>query len=177
MKLTCTDHEEADTKIIHHICNIDVQANFVIRCSDTDIAAIMLGNMRHLKNEDSHVWILTGIGNREAFMKFGDPDLFRDLELEKNVFNKIQKFICEVYNVPGMIEVDAARLQLFINTYMVSDVNEEFIQKNVKNFDASNLPPCKKVDTKNADEDNEDIQYQHLIDNELSIFNDDDNED
>ncbi|GFV74272.1 hypothetical protein TNCV_5127161 [Trichonephila clavipes] len=62
--LTCTDHEEADTKIIHHICNIDVQANFVIRCSDTDIAAIMLGNMRHLKNEDSHVWILTDIGNR-----------------------------------------------------------------------------------------------------------------
>ncbi|GFW57465.1 uncharacterized protein TNCV_543751 [Trichonephila clavipes] len=76
-----------------------------------------------------------------------------------------------------MIDVDAARLQLFINTYMVSDVNEEFIRKNVKNFDASNLPPCKKVDTKDADEDNEDIQYQHWIDDELSIFNDDDNED
>ncbi|GFT41856.1 hypothetical protein TNCV_1667151 [Trichonephila clavipes] len=124
-------HEEADTKIIHHICNIDVQANFVIRCSDTDIAAIMLGNMRHLKNEDSHVCILSGIGNRT--------------------------FICEVYNVPGMIDVDAVRLQLFINTYMVSDVNEEFIRKNLKNFDASNLPACKKVDTKDADEDNEDI--------------------
>ncbi|PRD35243.1 UNVERIFIED_CONTAM: hypothetical protein NCL1_12117 [Trichonephila clavipes] len=47
--LTCADHEEADTEIIHHICNIDAQANFVIRCSDTDIAAIMLGNMHHLK--------------------------------------------------------------------------------------------------------------------------------
>ncbi|GFU53522.1 gamma-aminobutyric acid receptor alpha-like [Trichonephila clavipes] len=88
--LTCTDHEEADTKIIQHICNIDVQANFAIQCSDTDMAAIMLGNMRHLKNEDSHVCILTGIGNR-----------------------------------------------LFINTYMVSAVNEEFIRKNLKNFDAS----------------------------------------
>ncbi|GFY45514.1 uncharacterized protein TNIN_165391 [Trichonephila inaurata madagascariensis] len=42
--LTCTDHEEADTKIIHRIYNIDAQTNFVIRCSDT--AAIMLGNMR-----------------------------------------------------------------------------------------------------------------------------------
>ncbi|GFW84840.1 uncharacterized protein TNCV_681281 [Trichonephila clavipes] len=177
----------------------------------------------------------------ETFMKFGDPDLFRDLELEKNVFNKIQKFICEAYNVPGMIDVDAARFQLFINTYMVSDVNEEFIRMNVKTFDASNLPPCKsellqqfrranyitslwsiahmkaicifspknngwtfkdnqyhfnwfdgdqllafvseslqdesEVDIKDADEDNEDIQYQHWIDDELSIFNDDDNED
>ncbi|GFV87261.1 uncharacterized protein TNCV_5114791 [Trichonephila clavipes] len=42
-----------------------------------------------------------------------------------------------------MIDVDAARLQLFINTYMVSDVNEQFNRKNVKNFDASNLPMCK----------------------------------
>ncbi|GFY41709.1 hypothetical protein TNIN_279921 [Trichonephila inaurata madagascariensis] len=66
--LTCTDHEEADTKIIHHICNIDAQANFVIRCSDTDIAAIMLGNMRHLKMKDSHVWILTGIENRVRYI-------------------------------------------------------------------------------------------------------------
>ncbi|GFW15428.1 uncharacterized protein TNCV_3741321 [Trichonephila clavipes] len=66
--LTCTDHEEDDTKIIHHIGNIDVQANFVIRCSGTDIAAIMLGNMRHLKNEDSHVWILTLIGNRVRYI-------------------------------------------------------------------------------------------------------------
>ncbi|GFY18191.1 uncharacterized protein TNCV_2045971 [Trichonephila clavipes] len=38
------------------------------------------------------------------------------------------------YNVPGMTDVDAVRLQPFINTYMVSDVNEEFIRKNVKNL-------------------------------------------
>lgn len=36
-----------------------------------------------------------------------------------------------------------ARLQLFINNYTVSDINEEFNRKNVKNFDACNLPPCK----------------------------------
>ncbi|KAL4707134.1 hypothetical protein ACJJTC_018869 [Scirpophaga incertulas] len=78
-----------------------------------------------------------------AFMKLGDVDLFSDLELEQNVFNTIQKFICQLYNVAGIIDVDAARLQLFINTYMVCDVNEEFNRKNVKNFDASNLPPCK----------------------------------
>ena len=48
-----------------------------------------------------------------------------------------------MYNVAGIIDVDAARLQLFINTYTASDVNEEFSRKKVKNFDASNLPPCK----------------------------------
>lgn len=48
--LSCPEHEEADTKIIHHICNFDDQANFVIQCSDTDIAVIMLGNMHHFKN-------------------------------------------------------------------------------------------------------------------------------
>ncbi|GFY51258.1 hypothetical protein TNIN_121421 [Trichonephila inaurata madagascariensis] len=42
-----------------------------------------------------------------------------------------------------MIDVDDVRLQLFINTYMVSDVNEEFNRKNVKNFDVSNLPASK----------------------------------
>ncbi|KAG8179171.1 hypothetical protein JTE90_024375 [Oedothorax gibbosus] len=58
--------ENADTKIIHHICNIDAQANFVIRCSNTDIAAIMLGNMRHLKH--SHVWMLIGVGNKVRYV-------------------------------------------------------------------------------------------------------------
>ncbi|GFU34161.1 uncharacterized protein TNCV_3199531 [Trichonephila clavipes] len=64
--LTCTDHEEANTKIIHHIYNIDAQTNFVIRCSDT--AAILLGNMRHLKNNDYRVWILTGIVHKLRYI-------------------------------------------------------------------------------------------------------------
>ncbi|GFW09795.1 hypothetical protein TNCV_868571 [Trichonephila clavipes] len=37
----------------------------------------------------------------------------------------------------------ASRLQLFINTYMVIDVIEEFNRKNVKNLVASNIPTCK----------------------------------
>ena len=62
-------------------------------------------------------------------MKLGDPDLPSNLKLQKNVFNTIQRFICEVYKVAGIIDVDAVRLQLFLNTYMVSDVNEEFNRK------------------------------------------------
>ncbi|GFT30679.1 uncharacterized protein TNCV_758831 [Trichonephila clavipes] len=51
-------------------------------------------------------------------------------------------------------------------------------------FDGDQLPAFvseslqdEPVDTKDADEDNEDIQYQHWIDDEISIFNDDNNED
>lgn len=193
--LSCPQHEEADTKIIYHICNLEAQANIVIKCSDTDVAVIMLANMHHLKFDTSHIWILIGTGNKQryvdltkVYMHFGsslcrslsgfhaitgcdhNPAFFRkgkqrpfkilqskpeyqqaflrfgELELEnteQGVFNTIQKFICEVYNVAGVIDVDAARLQLFINTYTVADVNEDFNRKNVKNFDASNLPPCK----------------------------------
>lgn len=43
--LSCPAHEEVDTKIIFHICNINVDANVTIRCSDTDVAIIMLGSM------------------------------------------------------------------------------------------------------------------------------------
>ncbi|CAH1102974.1 unnamed protein product [Psylliodes chrysocephalus] len=39
--------------------NAFLEANFVIRCSDTDITTIMLGNKHNLKNYDSNVWILT----------------------------------------------------------------------------------------------------------------------
>ncbi|KAF9408377.1 hypothetical protein HW555_011914, partial [Spodoptera exigua] len=35
------------------------------------------------------------------------------------------------------------RLQIFIDSYTVSDVNEAFNRKKLRNFDASSLPPCK----------------------------------
>lgn len=45
--LSCEYHEEADTKIIHHICKIEdanIQ-NVVIKSTDTDVLIIMLGNI------------------------------------------------------------------------------------------------------------------------------------
>ena len=62
--VTCPQHVKTDTKIVYHICNINGRANFVIRCSDTNITANMLGNMHNLESKDSHVWILTGTGNK-----------------------------------------------------------------------------------------------------------------
>ena len=66
--LSCPEHEEADTKIVYLVCNIDAQVNFVIRCSDTDIATIMLSNMRNLENKDYLLWILIRTGNKLRYI-------------------------------------------------------------------------------------------------------------
>ncbi|GBP80748.1 hypothetical protein EVAR_89325_1 [Eumeta japonica] len=65
-ELSCPEHE-ADTKVIYHVCNINYPANIVIRSVDTDIIAIMLGHMHHLR-DDSFVWILTGTGNNLRYV-------------------------------------------------------------------------------------------------------------
>ncbi|KAF9412756.1 hypothetical protein HW555_008841 [Spodoptera exigua] len=116
-ELSCPEHEEADTKIVYHACKINYEANIIIRTIDTDVAAIMLGHMHRL-NDESQVWMLTGTGNNLSF-------------------------ICYLYNVENINDVDAARLQIFIDSYTVSDVNEAFNRKKLRNFDASSLPPCK----------------------------------
>lgn len=80
---------------------------------------------------------------QQALMHFGDPELLTDEHRQEDIFKTIQKFICEIYSVPDTYDVNAARLQLFLNNYSVSNINEEFNRKNLKNFDASSLPPCK----------------------------------
>ncbi|KAL3279889.1 hypothetical protein HHI36_017395 [Cryptolaemus montrouzieri] len=58
--LSCEEHEEADTRIIFHVCQIDFDAEIVIRCSDSDILIILLGNMDHL-NSSLKIWINMGV--------------------------------------------------------------------------------------------------------------------
>ncbi|GFU78840.1 uncharacterized protein TNCV_4772022 [Trichonephila clavipes] len=66
-ELSCPAHEEAYANIVYHACNINYPAEIVIRSIDTDIAAIMLGNMHPLKS-DSVVWMLTGTGNNLRYV-------------------------------------------------------------------------------------------------------------
>lgn len=65
--LACPGHEEADTKIVFHICQLDDDKNVVVRTSDSDIPIIVLGNMHNFKNK-VRVWIKLGTGNRERFL-------------------------------------------------------------------------------------------------------------
>lgn len=62
--LSIEHHEEADTKIIYHVCNIDFEANVLIRCADTDVLVIMLGNILHLKCPIK-IWMEVGVGNKQ----------------------------------------------------------------------------------------------------------------
>ncbi|KAF9419894.1 hypothetical protein HW555_003727, partial [Spodoptera exigua] len=134
-ELSCPEHEEADTKIVYHACKINYEANIIIRTIDTDVAAIMLGHMHRL-NDESQVWMLTGTGNNLS-------KIIEDNIEQQDLYNVIQSFICYLYNVENINDVDAARLQFFIDSYTVSDVKEAFNRKKLRNFDASSLPPCK----------------------------------
>lgn len=80
---------------------------------------------------------------QQAFMKFGDSKIIENNNEQVLIFDIIQSFICYLYNMNDINDVDAARLQMFINSYTVSDVNEAFNRKKLQNFDASCLPPCK----------------------------------
>ncbi|CAG5019593.1 unnamed protein product [Parnassius apollo] len=212
-ELSCPEHEEADNKIVYHACNINYQANIVIRSVDTDIAAIILGNMHHLKN-NSRVWMLTGTGNnlryvdltkihaelgesicrslpgfhaitgcdcnpaffrkgklkpykilkkhqeyQKAFMKFGNNELIEDNDEQQNVFNIVQKFICNVYNVGGIIDVDAARLQIFIDSY-TGDQLPNYVSDSlqiISETDEEGDLDINQADWSSSDEDDEDI--------------------
>lgn len=63
-EFSCPAHEEADTKMIFHACQIDFQGNLTIRCSDTDVLVIMLANMAHV-SKDVNVFMEVGVGKHK----------------------------------------------------------------------------------------------------------------
>lgn len=67
--LSCPSHEEADTKIIFHICNLNLDyiPQVTIRCSDTDIIIILLGNMG-LVHDRMKISMHVGTGNNHRFI-------------------------------------------------------------------------------------------------------------
>lgn len=79
--VSCPEHLEADTKIIFHICQLNFDAHVTIRCSDTDIIVIMLGNM-HKITKKLQISILTGRENN-----------YRYIDVTK-IHNKLGKDFC-----------------------------------------------------------------------------------
>ncbi|GFX71543.1 hypothetical protein TNCV_2695311 [Trichonephila clavipes] len=74
--LSCEEHKEADTRIIHHICQISVDAQVVVRYSDSDILIILLGNLDH-QNASLKLWIQWSVGNHERVISING--LYQDL--------------------------------------------------------------------------------------------------
>lgn len=56
----CPAHEEADTKIVFHASKVNENKTVVVKCSDTDIVVIMLGNLHKIK---AKVYIDCGVSN------------------------------------------------------------------------------------------------------------------
>ena len=65
--LSCPEHEEADTKIIFHVARLQDDGNVLIRCSDTDVLIILLGNMEFF-NTESTIWMHVGVGNNQRYI-------------------------------------------------------------------------------------------------------------
>ncbi|KOB66025.1 Uncharacterized protein OBRU01_21848 [Operophtera brumata] len=66
-KLSCSSHEEADTKTVFLACQLPQGSTTIIRTSDTDILVIMLANVEHL-NESVRVWMDLGVGNARRYI-------------------------------------------------------------------------------------------------------------
>ena len=53
-----SDQEEADYRILRHLNNIPSPSNIVVRTTDTDILAILIGNHHNLA--EKHIWMEVG---------------------------------------------------------------------------------------------------------------------
>lgn len=84
--LSCEAHEEADSRIVFHICQIDFDAEVIIRCSDSDILIILLANMDNL-NASLKLWMNIGVGNHQRYINVID------------LFNVLGKNVCKA--LPG----------------------------------------------------------------------------
>lgn len=189
-EFSCPAHEEADTKMIFHVCNIDINANVTIRCSDTDVLIIMLANMANI-SENIHICMEVGVGKAQRFINITqlykslgsnlsaalpafhaftgcdfNPAFFRkgkkrpfsimaksndfiecfiqmskSLEDRDNIFERIEEFVCHMYGLNRLKQVNEARVVLFEKTYKFLDTETFKLPK--KGIDGSSLPPCK----------------------------------
>lgn len=53
--------------MIYHVCKLENDANVLIRCSDTDVLIIMLGNMEFVKSEIK-IWMQIGLENNQRYI-------------------------------------------------------------------------------------------------------------
>lgn len=64
--LTC-DHEEADTKIVYHVCSLNTNQRIRVHCTDSDIPVIMLTNFQFRKG-DTEVVIDMSTRNKGLYL-------------------------------------------------------------------------------------------------------------
>ncbi|XP_050505694.1 uncharacterized protein LOC126883969 [Diabrotica virgifera virgifera] len=193
----CCFHEEADTKIMYHICQLPNNYNVEVHCTDSDIPVIILANMKYLKADIQITvnmcsnkkreylnmnkiyqglgdklaraltvcHIFTGNDFNPAFYRKGKKRPFailkkkqsyqdafmqlletvpKYLDTEHEVFKSIEEYVCQIYSLNTKNDIDKGRFEVFERKYKNKNENDKIWRKNLKGFDASNLPPTKK---------------------------------
>lgn len=80
-----------------------------------------------------------------------------DFEIDDlhTIFEGLEGFVCDIYGFKrkktSQFGVNKFRFEIFSKNYQVKKIDEPFTKKNLKKFDASCLPPCKRE------------LYQHLL--------------
>ncbi|KAH9641100.1 hypothetical protein HF086_003521 [Spodoptera exigua] len=159
----------------------------------------------HRLNDESQVWMLTGTGNnlrkaklkpykilkryvefQQAFMKFGDSKIIEDNIEQQDLYNVIQSFICYLYNVENINDVDAARQFLSILIQLNNGWILENDEYHFKWFEGDQLPTYVSESLKTVSEageeddvDNDEFREWSSSDdeNENVNINDDNEED
>jgi len=97
--LSCEEHEEADIRIIYHICQINFDAQVVVRCSNSDILIILLGNMDYL-NPCLKLWIQWSVRNHERLINVNELYQVLGISLSKALpcFHAITGCSCQLFS-------------------------------------------------------------------------------
>ena len=78
-----SSHEEADSKMIFHLTNLDENSKVIIRTSDTDVLVIALCCLEHIP-VSVNVWLEVGLYAKNSL---------RYIDVRK-LFNKLEKDLC-----------------------------------------------------------------------------------
>ncbi|GFX71453.1 uncharacterized protein TNCV_2694411 [Trichonephila clavipes] len=119
--LCCTSHEEADTKIIYHACNVAEKSNIVIRGSDTDILIIMIVYLSALQCQKSKD---VDDGRFQLFVSS-----YKASDVHENFTKKVQHF--DATSIPPCkIEL----YQQFLRAHYISTIWKNAYKKTAFNF-------------------------------------------
>lgn len=64
-------HEEADTKIVYHICQFNTNYRVQVHCTDSDIPVIMLANFKYLKDQ-IEIIINLSTGKKKLYLNINE---------------------------------------------------------------------------------------------------------
>ncbi|KAF5270099.1 hypothetical protein FQA39_LY08511 [Lamprigera yunnana] len=108
--LSCIPYEEADTKIVFHVCQINNDGNIIMKCFDADVLIILLGNMTNVRSR-SKIWIESGT----AIKKNHDVS---------TLYNSMGPLVCKAL----------PRFQLFLKNFKVKSLHEKFFKNKTEFF-------------------------------------------